>query len=297
MSRTSILPDEAVFADFRKQCLSTDNWLRKYDKDDMQVWVEQPPATKGNHVPKIHKIKCKMTIKNVSAATMYDVLHDAQYRKKWDPTVNESFDIARLSANADVGYYSWICPKPIKNRDVVTLRSWQVTDDEYIIMNFSVKHPKYPPRSDLVRAISILTGYFIKPIGPNSCTFIYLSQADPKGSLPKWVVNKASQVLAPRVMRCVQARRGAELPRGTSELPDQKPWLYLRGRTPSRDGPGQLSVQRSGFAGKWIRVPRGSALEINIIYRKNLVSSLAVLPVGIHESGTTCQPNRYTYRS
>ena len=47
-----------------------------------------------------------MTIKDVSAATMYDVLHDSQYRKKWDPTMLESFDIARLSANADVGYYS-----------------------------------------------------------------------------------------------------------------------------------------------------------------------------------------------
>lgn len=33
------------------------------------------------------------------------------------------------------------CPKPIKNRDVVSLRSWQVMDDEYIIVNFSVKHP------------------------------------------------------------------------------------------------------------------------------------------------------------
>lgn len=50
--------------------------------------------------------QCRMTIKDVSAATMYDVLHDGQYRKKWDPTMVESFDIARLSANADVGYYS-----------------------------------------------------------------------------------------------------------------------------------------------------------------------------------------------
>lgn len=47
-----------------------------------------------------------MTIKDVSAATMYDVLHDGQYRKEWDPAMYESFDIARLSANADVGYYS-----------------------------------------------------------------------------------------------------------------------------------------------------------------------------------------------
>lgn len=47
-----------------------------------------------------------MTIKDVSAATMYDVIHDGQYRKKWDPTMMESFDIARLSDHADVGYYS-----------------------------------------------------------------------------------------------------------------------------------------------------------------------------------------------
>lgn len=47
-----------------------------------------------------------MIVKDVSAATMYDVLHDGQYRKKWDPAMDESFDIARCSANADVGYYS-----------------------------------------------------------------------------------------------------------------------------------------------------------------------------------------------
>eukprot|EP00064_Thunnus_orientalis_P006144 superscaffoldBa00000626_g6160 len=143
MSHHSIkLPDEAAFSDFKMQCLSMENWLNKYDNNGMQVWVEVPPANKGHNIPpKVHKIKCKMTIKDVSAATMYDVLHDSQYRKKWDPTMLESFDIARLSANADVGYYSWLCPKPIKNRDVVTLRSWQVTDDEYIIVNFSVKHP------------------------------------------------------------------------------------------------------------------------------------------------------------
>lgn len=38
-------------------------------------------------------------------------------------------------------FFAGICPSPIKNRDVVTLRSWQVMDDEYIIVNFSVRHP------------------------------------------------------------------------------------------------------------------------------------------------------------
>lgn len=38
-------------------------------------------------------------------------------------------------------FFAGLCPSPIKNRDVVTLRSWRVMDDEYIIVNFSVKHP------------------------------------------------------------------------------------------------------------------------------------------------------------
>lgn len=53
---SSILPDEAVFADFRRQCLSTDNWVNKYDSNGMQVWVEVP-TKKENRGPKIHKIK------------------------------------------------------------------------------------------------------------------------------------------------------------------------------------------------------------------------------------------------
>ncbi|XP_013860577.1 START domain containing 14 [Austrofundulus limnaeus] len=245
--KSSILPDDQVFADFKKQCLSTENWLNKYDKNDMQVWIEQPnPSNRvGNNYPKVHKIKCKMMIKDVPAATMYDVLHDGEYRKKWDPNMLESYDIAKLSDNADVGYYSWLCPKPIKNRDVVTLRSWKVTDDEYIIVNFSVKHPKYPPVSHLVRAVSIQTGYYIKATGPKSCMFIYLSQADPKGALPKWVVNKASQVLAPRVMKSVHRAGQNYLQWKQENSPSLKPWLYPEQSTLPMMNPAQLSVQRA----------------------------------------------------
>lgn len=249
MSRGSgIIPDEFMFNEFKRQCLSTENWHKKYDKNDMEVWVEGPPLSTSTsnkvNLSKVHKIKCRMNIKDVSAATMYDVLHDSQYRKSWDPTMLESFDIARLAPNADVGYYSWVCPKPLKNRDVVTLRSWQASENEYVIINFSVKHPKHPPRKDLVRAVSLLTGYLLKPTGPNSCTFTYLSQADPRGSLPKWVVNKASQVLAPKVLRSVH-KAGQSYPAWkAANSPDHKPWLYpIQSELPMMD-PAQLSIQR-----------------------------------------------------
>ncbi|XP_056624986.1 START domain containing 14 [Triplophysa dalaica] len=248
MSRGSgIIPDESMFNEFKRQCLSTENWLSKYDKNGMEVWVEVAPVSsqgnKGNN-SKIHKIKCRITIDDVSAATMYDVLHDSLYRKTWDPTMLESFDIARLGANSDVGYFSWMCPKPLKNRDVVTLRSWQASEDEYVIFNFSVKHPNYPPRKDLVRAVSLLTGYLIKPTGKNSCVFTYLSQADPRGSLPRWVVNKASQVLAPKVLRSVYMA-GQKYPAWKAEHnPDYKPWLYPIQSELAMMDPAKLSIQR-----------------------------------------------------
>ncbi|XP_041534467.1 START domain-containing protein 10-like [Microtus oregoni] len=136
---------------------------------------------------------------DVPAETLYDVLHDIEYRKKWDSNVIETFNIARLTVNADVQYYSWRCPKPLKNRDVITLRSWLSMGTDYIIMNYSVKHPKYPPRKDLVRAVSIQTGYLIQSTGPKSCVITYLAHVDPKGSLPKWVVNKSLQ---PHLILC-----------------------------------------------------------------------------------------------
>ncbi|KAI5630043.1 START domain containing 14 isoform X1, partial [Silurus asotus] len=251
MSRGSeIIPGEALFTDFRRQCLSTENWVNKYSKNEMEVWVEMPtlnssPQINKNNYSKVHKVKCKIAINDVSAATMYDVLHDNIYRKTWDPAMLESFEIARLAPNADVGYYSWLCPKPLKNRDVITIRSWHSSEDEYIIVNYSVKHPKYPPRKDLVRAVSILTGYLVIPTGANSCTFIYLSQADPKGSLPKWAVNKATQVLAPRIMKSVY-KAGQNYPAWKAQnSPEYKPWLYpIQSELPMMD-PSELRIQRA----------------------------------------------------
>ncbi|KAG8144424.1 hypothetical protein E2320_012939, partial [Naja naja] len=104
---------------------------------------------------------------SIKPETVFDVLHDTEYGKKWD--LNVIKPIVQLSDNA--------------NRDVVTLRSWRVLDKSYVV-NFSVKHQKYPPRKDLVRAVSLLAGYLVQPTGPSSCCLTYLAQVDPKGKDP-----------------------------------------------------------------------------------------------------------------
>ncbi|KAM3837534.1 LOW QUALITY PROTEIN: START domain-containing protein 10 [Vipera latastei] len=214
------IPDDRDFDQFRTECNSEAGWHLTYHRSGIAVWIQMLEAEKS-----LHKIKCRMDCKDISAETLYDVLHDIEYRKKWDTNVIETFDIGKLTVNADVGYYAWKCPKPLKNRDVITLRSWLPMGSDYIIMNYSVKHAKYPPRKDMVRAVSIQTGYLIQGKGAKNCSLTYLAQVDPKGSLPKWVVNKSSQFLAPKAMKKMY-KACLKYPVKQKHSPHFKPWLY-----------------------------------------------------------------------
>ncbi|CAH2225912.1 START domain-containing 10 [Pelobates cultripes] len=189
--------------------------------------------------------QCKMECKDISADILYDVLHDVEYRKKWDSNVIETFDIGKLTVNADIGYYAWKCPKPLKNRDVITLRSWLPMGNDYIIMNYSVKHAKYPPKKDLVRAVSIMTGYVIQSGGAKACTLTYLAQVDPRGSLPKWVVNKSSQFLAPKAMKKMYKACLKYPDWKKKHNPQHKPWLHPEQNNLPTISLSEVSVQHA----------------------------------------------------
>ncbi|XP_032993493.1 START domain-containing protein 10-like [Lacerta agilis] len=216
------LPNDAAFRDFLAECESQQGWLSWYDRSGISVWEQVVPHADLA----VYRIKGSIDMAGVTAETAYDVLHDTEYRSMWDINLVETHEIARLTDNADVSYYAWKCPKPLRNRDVVTLRSWSVLDKAYIILNFSVKHPKYPPRKGTVRAASRLAGYLVQPTGHDSCRMTYLAQLDPKGFLPKWIVNKAAQFLAPKLMRKLYKACLAYPSWKQEHSMDVKPWLH-----------------------------------------------------------------------
>lgn len=239
--QTVTIPDDRAFASFKAECLCEEGWSINHNKGGITVFTQGLEEGKS-----IHKMKCRMVCKDVSAETMYDVLHDIEYRRKWDTNVIETFDIGKLTVNADVGYYSWKCPSPLRNRDVITLRSWLPMGKDYIIMNYSVKHPKYPSKKDKVRAVSIQTGYVIQSQGPaNSCTLTYMAQVDPRGSLPKWVVNKSSHFLAPRAMKKINKACLKYTEWKQRHNPGFKPWLYPEQTTLPSIPLSELSIQRA----------------------------------------------------
>ncbi|KAM9795186.1 START domain-containing protein 10 [Neosynchiropus ocellatus] len=233
------IPDDSDFTSFKDQCLNSDGWESRYSRGGVTIWCLQEESRT------VQKLKMRMVCKGVTAETLYDVVHDTSYRRKWDTNMIDTYDIGRLTVNTDVGYYSWKCPPPLKNRDFVTMRSWLPLGSDYLIINSSVKHPQHPPRKDLVRAVSVLTGYFIQSNGTNCSTLYYLTQVDPRGSLPKWVVNRVSQFVAPKAMRKIY-KASVKYPEWKRKHnPSLKPWLYPEQNTLPCITAAELSVQRA----------------------------------------------------
>ncbi|XP_015262666.1 PREDICTED: PCTP-like protein [Gekko japonicus] len=234
------IPDDSDFYTFRDQCESQEGWNSQYNKAGVTVWSQTQEDSKT-----VQKIKMQIACRDVPPETLYDMLHDTCYRKKWDSNMIETYDIGRLTVNADVGYYSWRCPSPLKNRDFVTLRSWLPLGNDYMIINYSVKHPKYPPRKDFVRAVSLQTGYLIKAAGSRGSILYYLTQVDPRGSLPKWVVNKVSQYVAPKAMKKIY-KAGLKYPEWKRKHnPSFKPWVYPEQNTLPSISLAELSLQHA----------------------------------------------------
>ncbi|XP_043086355.1 START domain-containing protein 10 [Puntigrus tetrazona] len=236
-----LIPDDRAFGRFKHECESEEDWTLTYNKNHILVWVQVLEEEKS-----LHRIKCRMQCKDIPAETMYDVLHDIEYRRKWDANVIETFDIGKLTVNADVGYYSWKCPKPLKNRDVITLRSWLPMGNDYIIMNYSVKHAKYPPKKDSCAA-HFHPDTYTDPLTLSSpaAHTTYLAQVDPRGSLPKWVVNKSSQFLAPKAMKRI-SKACLRYPEWKQKhSPGFKPWLFPEQNPLSSIPLSELSIQHA----------------------------------------------------
>lgn len=218
------IAEDADFQKVKDMCLCHDSWKQEYNKHGTTVW------TKSNDVSDFKLVKVRGILKDVSAATMYDVLHDPVYRKIWDFNMLEGFEMCCLNPNNDISYYALKAPKPFKNRDFVTQRSWLDLGKEFLIINHSVNHASLPPKKAFVRGISYLTGYLIvsnadRPTDPG-CTLSYVTQSDPKGKLPVWAVNKMTHWFAPKVMKTLYKAAKTYDSWKAKHNPNLKPWLY-----------------------------------------------------------------------
>ncbi|KAK3743692.1 hypothetical protein RRG08_030813 [Elysia crispata] len=214
------IPEDADFRHFKSICEDSDGWKLEVNKNQTMVW------TKANELSNFKMVKVRSVFDDLDAATLYDVLHDPEFRKTWDKTMLESGELCAINPNNDIGYYAIRAPGPLKNRDFVTQRSWLDCGFEKIIFNHSVNHAGRPMKKGIIRGTSYLTGYYIVKLDINKTQLTYVSQSDPKGNLPAWAVNKLTHMFAPKVISRIYKAAKTYNSWKAKHRPEFKPWLF-----------------------------------------------------------------------
>lgn len=189
------------FIRFRDFCLINEGWTEKHKSPKTQCYTRAPPT--GGPGAAFNIIKVASTFSTLSPQTLYDCLHDADYRVTWDTNMIQGFNICRLDDRNDIGYYSCTFPSPLAKRDFVNQRYWcEFTNGDYVIANFSVPHSSQPVTKSFVRAKSLTSGYLLMPQigGGTGTSLVYVTHSDVGGSIPGWILNMVLSKMAPSIM-------------------------------------------------------------------------------------------------
>ncbi|KAI6654924.1 PCTP-like protein [Oopsacas minuta] len=215
----SVAPNKPQdFEYFRSLCEEEEGWYLSYD-NDVTVHGRDFPGSNSKC------IRVRGRIRGVNTDTMFDFMCDEEYRASWDTLNMNSFNICQLDKHTNIGYYCIKSPFPLQNRDVVFQRSWGKIPNGYVIMNHSVELPTHPPIHGIVRATSLITGYYVVDTD-DGCLFTYLSHADAKVALPFWFCNKIGVYVAPGFFRKVSTAAMGYADWKLVHRPDHKPWRF-----------------------------------------------------------------------
>ena len=127
-----------------------------------------------------------------SMARIAGVLEAVEREKEWMADVEETFNIEKASESDRWEYNRTNTPWPLQDRDFVihtTVSFSRDPEPTLLIRMNSAENPKKPVVSGVVRGELIDSTFTLKYLGPKKTFFTCEIHADPKGAIPKWVVN------------------------------------------------------------------------------------------------------------
>jgi len=222
-SSTYSVATESDFDNFKTIIYDLNGFVEVVKNDLVTIWSKP-----GGDSP-INMTRMHAKFKDLPPENLYDVIHENDYRPTWDEKMIEIKTIEQIDFYNQISYYSAKAPWPVANRDFVNLSSWKddTGNGEWIIMNRKVIHKDAPEKKDMVRAETLITGYIIKRL-ESGCEMMYITQTDPKGNIPTWLINMLTTKYAPSFVETIY-KAALKYPEWKSKNnPNNKPWLTVR---------------------------------------------------------------------
>jgi hypothetical protein len=123
-------------------------------------------------------------------AKVIGIVVDSKHWTEWADHLEDNHVVEEISRHERIDYQHIGTPIVMKDRDFVLrlTSSYDSKSKIWTVEFHSIEHPKAPP-TDYVRGTLMSSKFALKAIGPNRTHTWVEIHVDPKGSVPKWIVN------------------------------------------------------------------------------------------------------------
>lgn len=127
----------------------------------------------------------------ISLVEMLAILRDVEGTKEWDKNSSVKKTIRNISDIEADTYSVSSMPWPITDRDLVMNNKLRLDlpNNFMIVDGYSIKHKDYPRKENRVRAKMGIARFKLRPVTDTKTYIEMYIHIDPKGSIPKWMVN------------------------------------------------------------------------------------------------------------
>ncbi|OMJ68227.1 hypothetical protein SteCoe_34391 [Stentor coeruleus] len=169
----------------------TEGWDVVKDTPDLKVYKK---ITESSPVA---IIKATIIVQNTTADDALFAIWDGEFRREWDDVLQDFKVIEKYSETSDVIYFYAASPVPtiVSNREFVQYRKYRKDGKGILIVYWSADKEDLPIPEGWVRANTIISGYYIKPI-ENGVEMYFISQNDVRGKIPPKLINAVAPTKA-----------------------------------------------------------------------------------------------------
>jgi hypothetical protein len=151
----------------------------------------------------LYEYKIYGALPEIYPGTCIQVYNDLDYRKQWDSYVSELTELKEVPLERGSAIY-WCVkyPFPLSNRDYVFVREMRELDSpkgvhSWVALSTTLNVPLRPEKSRVIRVDEFSQCLAIQTDGANG-SIVYMHYFDnPKGMIPKWLINWAVQTAVP----------------------------------------------------------------------------------------------------
>ena len=160
----------------------SNEWETKINELNYQVLVRESDISDIKEIKIVHRFKGNF--KKLMAA-----LNDIETNKKLFNSCTEARLLKQIDVHSSYQYFYFKMPLTISDRDIISKVTIKNTDSTYSLVSNSVDSKMIAFKSKVIRITQANTSWQFKKTRSGDIHMEYYASADPKGKIPKWVVN------------------------------------------------------------------------------------------------------------